>query len=110
MRASRLLLVLIGVLSAPCWSATWKDSPYVTINKMYPFDAGLIIYTSHADPTVSSCDNGTRFAIHYSDENYSVKASLLMAAFMSGKKVLLRYDSSQDKACEARVNRFIVNK
>lgn len=89
-------------------AATWKDSPYVEITKLYPYDGGLIFYTSHSDTTVSSCDGGTRFAIFDSSPNYQVKTSMLMAAFMANKKILFRYDSDQTKRCEASANRFIV--
>lgn len=94
----------------PALAVTWKDSPYIEINTLYPFSGGLILLSSYADSSVSSCDSGKRFAIHKDDSNYQVKASMLMAAFMAGKKVKLRYDARQAKACEAKVDRFLVIK
>ncbi|MEM9102186.1 MAG: hypothetical protein AAGB12_07665 [Pseudomonadota bacterium] len=89
-------------------AVTWKDSGYVEITQLYPYDGGLIVYPKYADTSVSSCDNGTRFAIYSTEPNYNVKASLLVAAFMANKKVNLRYDAEQPKICEPLINRFLV--
>ena len=99
---------LLLSLACSAHGATWKDSPYVEITKLYPTDGGMAFYTTYSDTSVSSCDSGTRFGILSTDENYEVKVSTLLAAFMAGKKVLLRYDSSQEKQCSAIINRFMV--
>lgn len=101
------LFVLFPMIA---YGETWVDSPYVAINKIYPTDAGLAFHPDYKDTTVSSCDSGSRFIISLTAVNYNVKASVLLAAFMAGKKVLLRYDADQVKACSAVVSRFIVNK
>ena len=101
--ATLFLLLIIPLFSH---SETWKDSPYVNILKIYPNNGGLAFYPDYEDRSVSSCD---RFLIRKEDENYEVKVSALLAAFMSGKKVLLRYDSNQALSCSAAVDRFIVS-
>lgn len=101
-------ITLVFLLASAAEGATWKDSPYVTIERLYPHSEGMAFYPDYSDKNVSSCDNGTRFNLVASDENYEVKVSVLMAAYMAGKKVLLRYDSSQPKQCAAVVDRFIV--
>ena len=104
-----VLFFIFVFFSTVTYSEAWIDSPYVTINKVYPSDGGLAFYPDYKDATVSACDSGSRFVIPLTDVNYNVKASVLLAAFMAGKKVLLRYDTDQVKACSAVVNRFIVD-
>lgn len=104
-----ILALTVGLFSMHATGATWKDTgSYLEISKIYPFDYGLIFYTSYKDTTVSSCDSGSRFMIHKNDENYNLKTSALMAAFMAKKKILFRYDADQTRACEARINRFLI--
>lgn len=100
-------LALITSMAAHS-ATTWKSSPWVNIKHLYPYDSGLIVIVDYKDENVSSCDNGARFGILITDKNYNVKASALMAAFSSQKKVLLRYDPQQTKQCEANINRFLV--
>ena len=90
--------------------AAWKSSPYVEVTQLYPADSGLIFFTTHADTTVSSCEGGKRFYLPLTDKNYNIKASVLIAAYMSKKKIFMTYDSSQPKSCAAVVNRFIVQR
>lgn len=109
MKKSILLAGLALMTSMAAYSATtWKSSPYVHIKHIYPYDSGLIVLVDYKDESVSSCDSGSRFSIYITDKNYSVKASALMAAFSSNKKVLLRYDPQQTRKCEANINRFLV--
>ena len=104
----KFLLLICLLLSFQLEAATWKDSPYVEVNKLYPFDDGLAFYTSYKDENVALCDGGKRFYLPLTDKNYEVKASALLAAFMAKKKILIRYDLDQPKSCAAVVNRFLV--
>ncbi|MBE0380407.1 hypothetical protein [Pseudoalteromonas prydzensis] len=104
----KFLLLLCLLSSFYLESASWKDSPYVEVNKLYPFDDGLAFYTSYKDDNVALCDGGKRFYLPLTDKNYEVKASALLAAFMAKKKILIRYDLEQPKSCAAVVNRFLV--
>ncbi|WP_061032630.1 hypothetical protein [Vibrio splendidus] len=100
-------LALITSMAAHS-ATTWKKSPYIDIKHLYPHDSGLIVLVDYKDENVSSCDNGSRFSISITDKNYSLKASALVAAFSSNKKVSLIYDPQQSKQCDANINRFIV--
>jgi len=104
----KYFILLLYIVASVAQSAAWKDSPYIEIKRLYPHSDGLSFYPDYSDSNVSSCDGGTRFELVATDKNYNVKASALMAAYASGKKVLLRYDSSQPKRCAAIVDRFIV--
>ena len=81
-----MLFVLFLLFPIFTYSETWVNSPYVTINKVYPSDGGLAFFPDYSDATVSSCESGSRFVIPLTDVNYNVKASVLLAAFMAGKK------------------------
>lgn len=104
------LFVLYALFFSFHTNAAWKSSPYVEIVQLYPADSGLIFFTTHADTTVSSCEGGKRFYLPKTGENYNIKASVLIAAYMSKKKIFMTYDSSQPKSCAAVINRFIVQK
>lgn len=104
-------LFILGVLLCSFnLYASWKSSPYVEVTQLYPADSGLIFFTTHADTTVSSCEGGKRFYLPLTDKNYNIKASVLIAAYMSKNKIFMTYDSSQPKSCAAVVNRFIVQR
>ncbi|WP_394201673.1 hypothetical protein [Marinagarivorans algicola] len=106
----KMISIMLFLLSAFSFAEAEKSSPYVVIERLYPFDRGLIFYTSYADTQVSSCDSGKRFAVLLTHENYQVKASMLMAAFMAGKKISFRYDANHRRSCEVPISRFLVNK
>ncbi|WP_225311859.1 hypothetical protein [Vibrio diabolicus] len=95
-------------LSSSAFAVKWKDSPYVEIKKLYPNNGGLNFYTEYKDESVSACDGGYRFDIPASAQNYDTKVSVIMAAFMAKKKILIRYDAEQTKKCAAVVDRFLV--
>jgi hypothetical protein len=109
MLIKNLPVILLG-LTFTAHGATWKESSYTDINQLYPVGTGMAFYTTYADASVSACDFGKRFIIPMTAENYGTKVSSLIAAFMANKKVLLRYDSDQPKACAAIVDRFIIAK
>ncbi len=106
----KMISIILCLLPAFSFAGTEKSSPYVVIDRLYPFGGGLIFYTSYADTEVSSCDGGKRFVVLSTHENYQVKASMLMAAFMAGKKISFRYDANHKRSCEAPASRFLVNK
>lgn len=110
MKNTLLFIAASMVFPMLAHGATWKESGYVEITKLYAYDLGIIFYTNYSDTAVSSCDNGSRFSIRETSENYPVKASMLMAAFMANKEILFRYDADQPRACEAIVGRFIVKR
>ncbi|MDG3411782.1 hypothetical protein P5E37_12845 [Vibrio parahaemolyticus] len=80
----------------------------VEVKKLYPNNGGLTFYTEYNDESVSICDGGYRFDIPASAPNYNTKVSVIMAAFMAKKKILIRYDAEQTKKCAAVVDRFLV--
>ena len=108
MKKCLLAIAVFASLSSPAFAARWKDSPYVEITKLYPHNSGFAFYTKYKDGTVSACDGGFRFEIPASAQNYDTKVSVIMAAFIAKKKILLRYDAEQTKVCAAVVDRFLV--
>ena len=101
------LIIMFLLLCSFSINAAWKSSPYLEILKVYPDDTGLIFFTSYSDTSVSTCDEGKRFYLPLDGKNYSVKASVLLSAYISKKKILFRYNSQQS-GCAAIVNRFLV--
>lgn len=108
MKKCLFTVAVFAILSSPAFAVRWKDSPYVEIKKLYPHNSGFAFYTEHKDETVSACDGGFRFEIPASAQNYDTKVSVIMAAFMAKKRILLRYDAEQTKVCAAVVDRFLV--
>ncbi|WP_299491374.1 hypothetical protein [uncultured Shewanella sp.] len=104
----RFFALVAGVVCSMNGYAGWKSSEYVNILRLYPVDTGLAFITEHVDKELSLCDSGTRFLLAKEDENYQVKVSAMMAAFMAKKQILIRYDENQEPACEAKVNRFLI--
>ncbi len=101
--AAILFLVLcmpVSVKAAEIWSGATK------ITAVYPTSDALAFMTEYSHPQ-STCDNSTRFMIAMSHPNYDVLASVLLAAFHSGKNIRLNFDQASP-SCAVAVNRFQV--
>ncbi|MEI8594379.1 hypothetical protein [Photobacterium sp. Hal280] len=103
-----------GVLlisSLPLKADPWSDT--TRINWIYPTASGLIFATQdYSNKELSNCDNGHRFIIPRSTDNYEVMSSSMIAAFMADKRVKINIDgeSLSGAVCEPSINRFIVFK
>ena len=87
---------------------TLQDAYYDEIATLYPADGGLIVILAQNRHTnQATCHGGREFLVSTSDQNYDVKASALMAAFLAGRRVSLLWDSKD--ACRAHINRFHVD-
>jgi ABC-type transport system substrate-binding protein len=87
---------------------TLQDAYYDEIATLYPADGGLIVILAqnrHTNQT--TCHGGREFWVSTADQNYEVKASALTAAFLSGRRVSLLWDSKD--SCRAHINRFHVD-
>lgn len=85
---------------------TWNDSYFDTIERVYPFDEGFAFvlsthtYAGHG----TSCSGGRQFWVRETDPNYEQKASTVMAAFLSGRRIQVYWDTAD--TCRAHVNRL----
>lgn len=82
-------------------------STWTKVTQLYPTSAGLMFNTEYKNTEVSSCEGGSRFLLNPKNVDYQVQASVLVAAFMGNKEVLL-YISDAPVACNGVVDRFRV--
>ncbi|NAW88729.1 hypothetical protein [Photobacterium halotolerans] len=83
------------------------------ISWIYPTDRGLVFSTQdYSNKELSNCDYGTRFIIPSDTDNYEVKSSSLIAAFVADKKIRINIDGEKlsSSIYEPSINRFIVFK
>ena len=108
MKKTLTLLSSIILFSSSVTASPSKWTGLVDITELYPAAQGMVVRLDYSDKSVSTCDYGTRFLISSTSDNYSVKVSTLISAFMANKKINAAYDPDQDANCEAHINRFIV--
>uniref|UniRef100_UPI00404745A6 hypothetical protein n=1 Tax=Rheinheimera sp. TaxID=1869214 RepID=UPI00404745A6 len=101
----RILFVVVLLFCFELQAKTW--SGYTEITRLYPTKEGLVFNTAYKNTGLSSCDGGSRFVLDISATDYSTQASVLLAAFMAGKRVDL-YIEDLPVRCDAVVNRFRV--
>ncbi|WP_148275660.1 hypothetical protein [Rheinheimera nanhaiensis] len=77
------------------------------ITKLYPTQGGLIFNTVYKNTELSSCEGGSRFVLDINAADYNTQVSVLIAAFMAGKRVELIIEN-RPVTCSAVVNRFRV--
>lgn len=98
-----LLLSLVSVQAHA--DEFWSGDTRIT--QVYPDASGFTFITTYANTAVSSCDNGSRWAISSSYPNYQVMVAALLTAFAAGKNVNLNI-TVYPAQCAGFVNRFIV--
>ncbi|MGP9802139.1 hypothetical protein [Rheinheimera sp. NSM] len=96
-----LLLFCASANAAPVWSG------YTEVTNLYPTVEGLMFNTLYKNPQLSSCDDGGRFVLNMAVPDYNTQVSVLIAAFMAGKRVNL-YIEDQPARCAAVIIRFKV--
>ena len=82
-------------------------SEWTKITQLYPTASGLMFNTVYKNTDVSKCEGGTRFLLNPANADYQLQASVLIAAFMSNKEVML-YIAEAPAACTGLVDRFRV--
>lgn len=105
-----LKVFLLGLACIPyavkC-EEVWSSETKIKI--LYPTSGSLIFMTDYRH-NLSQCDNGTRFMLDTTAADYSVLASILIAAFMADKPIRFNFNLSQNPTCSPIVNRFMVFK
>lgn len=101
----RILFVVVLLFCFELPAKTWSGNTEIT--QLYPTKEGLIFNTVYKNTELSSCDGGSRFVLDIAATDYSTQASVLIAAFMAGKRVNLYIEDLPAK-CSAVVNRFRV--
>lgn len=101
----RTFFILVLFVAMSTQAGTW--SGYTEITRLYPTKEGLVFNTAYKNTGLSSCDGGSRFVLDIAATDYSTQASVLLAAFMAGKRVDL-YIEDLPVRCDAVVNRFRV--
>lgn len=112
-----LLLCALSSLSTPSTThaqsftippSSWNESGFDNIWRVQTNEAGFVVilqsntYQGHT----ASCNAGRQFMIRRTDPNYDTHVSTLMAAFLSGRRVLIYWTESD--SCRAYVARVLV--
>ncbi|MFO1217583.1 MAG: hypothetical protein U1E89_04265 [Burkholderiaceae bacterium] len=98
-----VLAVLFGAPSKGQAAEFWSDA--TALAQLYPFDGGVIFFSSYANP-MSTC-GGTRWFIPTSLPNYKVLVATLMFATAQGSRIQFHVND-QPPSCEPVVDRFVV--
>jgi hypothetical protein len=102
------LFVLFVAVFDEAATATEIWSGNTTITKLYPYSANAFVFnTAYSNPTYSTCDNGTRWMIPRSHENYEIQVAAVLLAFSQGKSINMVI-TVLPAACEGTVNRFTI--
>lgn len=83
----RSVIGLIGVFALMCSALAQGEeiwSGRTKITHLYPTPSSYIFKTSYSNTSLSSCDNGTRWYISKSYENYDAMVATLLMAFAAG--------------------------
>ena len=90
--------------SSDIWSG---NSEIITL---YPDQYNLVFYLDYSNNLQTSCERN-RYKLDNSDSNkeYKTQVSLLIAAFMTNRKINVAFDSDQT-SCSVTVNRFKIDK
>ena len=108
------LIILMLMLSCVSMAETWKtwDEVHPSLIKwVYPTDTTLVFYLV-SKPKVNKTNCKGQMYIEVTDDNYQMKASGILAAYMAGKEVEVIWDKDADSesaACHAHVSRFIIS-
>ena len=80
-------------------------SEWTTVTKLYPTKNEFMFYTEYANPGLSACSEN-RFSLVSGNTDYNIQVSVVIAAFMAGKEILLHLTPNDPISCEIPVDRF----
>lgn len=89
------------------WTEHWDTIVSVSAN-----DDELVItlaqdrFACSAPPCGVGCNDGRQFYVARGEPNYELKAATLHAAYLSGREVMILWDTNT--TCRAHINRFQV--
>jgi hypothetical protein len=104
----RVILSILLVAAFNSASATEIWSGPTTITGLYPYPQSAFVFnTEYANTTYSTCDNGKRWMIPKSHENYESQVAAIMLAFAAGKTINMVIVVLPG-ACEGTIDRFFI--
>ncbi|MDX3775258.1 hypothetical protein QE250_14150 [Chromatiaceae bacterium AAb-1] len=103
-----LLAVFLAVFSGSATSATIV-SGWTKIIELYPTREGLMFITEYKNVSLSTCEDGARFALKPENPEYTTQSSAIIAAFIAQKEINMTIEV-RPAACNGVVDRFRVRR